>query len=79
MLFLLIYRVNPTSDTMLGSIGGSSNTKNSVNAVFIPTIDREGFDTTQQQDPASPDVVSLRESLGIRDGPTGKPPNFLCH
>jgi len=67
---MLIYQVNPTSDTMLGSIGGSSNTKNSVNAVFIPTVDHKGFNTTQQQDPASADVVSLREGLGIRDGPT---------
>ena len=49
---MLIYRVNPTSNTMLGSIGGSSNTKDSVNAVFVPTVDHEGFDTTQQQDPA---------------------------
>ena len=32
---------------LLGSIGGSSNTKDSVNAVFIPTVDHEGFDTTQ--------------------------------
>ena len=59
-----------TSVIFLGSIGGSSNTKDSVNAVFIPTVDHEGFDTTQQQDPGSPDVVSLREGLGIRDGPT---------
>jgi len=55
--------------TTLGSIGGSSNTKDSVNAVFIPTVDHKGFDTTQQQDLDSPDVVSLREGLGIRDRP----------
>jgi len=70
MLFMLIYQVNPTSDTTLGSIGGSSNTKNSVKAVFIPTVDHEGFNTKQQQDPASTDVVSLREGLGISNSPT---------
>ena len=46
---------------------GSSNTKNSVNAVFIPTVDHQDFVTTQRQDPACPDVVSLREGLGIRE------------
>jgi len=55
---------------LLGSIGGSSNTKDSVNAVFMPMVDHKGFDTTQQQEPATPDVVCLREGLGIRDGPT---------
>jgi len=39
-----------SSILLLGSIGRSSNTKDSVNAVFIPTVDHEGFDTTQQQD-----------------------------
>jgi len=56
---------------LLGSMGGLSNTKNSVNAVFIPTVDHQDFVTTQREDLASPHVVSLREGLGIRDGPTG--------
>ena len=70
MPFLSIYRVNPTSDTTLGSVYDSGNTKNSVNSVFLPKVDHKDFITTQRQDPGSPDVVSFREGLSTIDGPT---------
>ena len=70
MFFLSIYRIDPTSDTMLGGTDDSDNIGNSTNTVFIPELDHEDFVLQQQHDLGNPDVVSLREGLGTSDRPT---------
>ena len=65
MLLLLIYRIDPTSDTMSGGTNDSNNTENSMNTVLIPEFDHEDF-VLQQQDSRSLDVVSLGQGLGTR-------------
>ena len=42
-------------------------------SLFLRSTTRTSLQPTQRQDTASPDVVFLREGLGIRDGPTPSP------